>query len=217
MQTESQALGALLNGQARRLKLLLGHGEVAAQPGQHSFGRLRGGGAVVALQKLAGQRGLPHQAAVAHAHGDGGVTKSVQRIAGLTFFTRALQMHGDARQHFLRFDRLGDVVNAANFERSHQVFSLGQPGHEDDGYVRCRWRSLEAARHFKAVHTGHHGVEQDDVGQSLRGALQCGLSPGGHQHGVAGLVQSVMQHSQVVGHVIDDQHHVAVGAVQGLF
>ena len=126
-------------------------------------------------------------------------------------------MHSNARQHFLGLDRLGDIVHAADFERGHQVFGFGEPCHENDGYVRCRRRSFEAARHLKAIHTGHHGVQQDDVGQGLRGALQGGLAPGGHQHGVAGLVQRVMQHSQVVGHVVNDQHHVAVGPVQGLF
>ena len=75
---------------------------------------------------------------------------------------------------------------------------------------------LQAPGDFEAVHAGHHGVEQHDVGQGLRGALQGGLAVGGHQHGVARFVERVVQHRQVVGHVVHDQHHVAVGAVQRL-
>ena len=69
---------------------------------------------------------------------------------------------------------------------------------------------LQPPGDLEAVHARHHRVEQHDVGQRLRGALQRGLAAGGHQHGVAGLVQRVVQHRQVVGHVVDDQHDVAV-------
>ena len=60
---------------------------------------------------------------------------------------------------------------------------------------------------LEAVDARHHGVQQHDVGVGLRGALQRAGTVGGHQHGVAGLVQRVVQHGQVVGHVVDDQHH----------
>ena len=40
---------------------------------------------------------------------------------------------------------------------------------------------------------------------------------GGHQHRVAGGVQRVVQHGQVVGHVVDDQHQAGVGAVGQAF
>jgi hypothetical protein len=51
-------------------------------------------------------------------------------------------------------------------------------------------------------------------GRACAARCQRRLAAGGHQHGVAGFVQRVVQHGQVVGHVVHDQHHVAVGAVQ---
>ena len=75
-------------------------------------------------------------------------------------------------------------------------------------------QGLQPAPHLKTIHAGHHGVQQDDVGHGLRGALQGSFARRGHQHGVARFVQCVVQHGQVVGHIVHDQHHVAIGAVQ---
>jgi hypothetical protein len=112
---------------------------------------------------------------------------------------RALQVHVHARQHFLGLDRLGDVVDAARLQRRHQVLGFGQPGHEDDGNVRRGGVGLQAARHLEAVDARHHRVEQHDVGQRLRGALQRLLAAGGHQHRVARFVERVVQHRRLSG------------------
>ena len=101
-------------------------------------------------------------------------------------------MHIHAGQHFLGLDGFGDVVDGTGFQRRHQVLGLGQTRHEDDGDVRRECAGLEAARHFKTINARHHGVQQHDVGQGLRGALQRSLARAGDQHGVAGFVQRVV-------------------------
>jgi hypothetical protein len=53
--------------------------------------------------------------------------------------------------------------------------------------------------------------------EHLRGALQRAGAFGGHEHGVAGGVERVVQHGQVVGHVVHDQHQPGVGAVGQAF
>jgi hypothetical protein len=83
-----------------------------------------------------------------------------------------LHVRGHARQHLARADGLGHVVHAAGLEGGHHVLGLGQAGHEDDRDVRGGRVGLQPARHLEAVHAGHHGVEQHDVGVGLRGALQ---------------------------------------------
>ena len=87
------------------------------------------------------------------------------------------------------------------------MFGLGQAGHEDDGDGRGGGLGLQAPGHLKAVDAGHDGVQQHHVGQGLGGAADGGLAIERDQHGVAGFVQRVVQRGQVVGHVVDDQHH----------
>ena len=192
VQAESQAFGAGFDAQAGRLNQHLGVGHVAAQPGQHRLRRLRRSGTVVAQQKVARQRGLPHQFAVAQSHRDAGIPERVQRAAGLAFFTCALQVYPHAGKHFLRLDGFGHVVHPTRLQRRHQVFGLGQAGHENDRNVGRAGRGLEPARHLKTVHARHHGIQQHDVGQCLRGTLQRGFTMGSHQYGVTRFVQRVV-------------------------
>ncbi|MNV52730.1 hypothetical protein D3C71_1448370 [compost metagenome] len=237
MQAKGEAAGALLHGQARgfgqrcgqQLGGVVGQ-HMAAQPGLHRLGRPLaecGGRAVrshlakVALQQLARQRGLPDDAAVRRTHGDAGVAKRIERVARLAGLAGVLpglagcaQVHAHARHHLAGLDGLGDVVHATRLQRGHEVLGLGQARHEDDGDVRRGGRCLQAPGDFKTVHAGHHGVEQHNVGQGLRGTLQGRLAMRGDQHGVARFIQRVVQHGQVVGHIVHDQHHVAVAAVQ---
>jgi hypothetical protein len=60
----------------------------------------------------------------------------------------------------------------------------------------------------KAVHAGHQGVEQDDVGQAFARALQGGFAVGGDEHGVARFVERVVQQREVFRDVVDDQDDV---------
>ena len=81
---------------------------------------------------------------------------------------------------------------------------------------------LEPARDLETVEAGHHGVEQDHVGQRLGGARERRLAVERDQHGVAGVVERVVQRRDVVRHVVDDQHDgvvergIQVVVVQGV-
>lgn len=96
------------------------------------------------------------------------------------------------------------------------MFCFGQTGHEHNRNVRRLRHGLELARHFKTVHTGHHGIQQHNVRQGLGSTLQGRHTTERHQHGVARFIQRVMQHGQVIRHVVHDQHHITVGAVKGV-
>ena len=171
VQPKTQTLRALLDAQAWRLHLSLCIDGMLLQPVQHLLGRARRLGTAITQQQFARQRGLPHQAAIAQAHGDAGIAKSVQRIAGLTFFTRALQVHCHAGQHLFGPDGLGHIVHTTGLQRGHQVLGLGQPGHENDRDMGGARGRLEPSRHLKSVDAGHHGVQQHNVGQHLLRAL----------------------------------------------
>ena len=123
-------------------------------------------------------------------------------------------VHAHTRHHLLRFDGLGDVVHAAGFQRRNEIFRLCQARHEDDGDMRRFRHRLEALGDLKAVHAWHHGIEQHNVRHGLFRPLERGFTAGGYQHRVARFVQRVMQQGQVVGYVVNDEHHIAVGAIQ---
>ena len=223
MQPQREAARRRADRQYRRLDAIDRAREVLAQPAEHDRRRLGRAGAAIAQQQLARQSGLPDEAAFGQAHGDAGVAECIERVARLAGLLRrlpraacALQMHVHARQHFLRLDRLGDVVDAACLQRGNKVLGLGEAGHEDDRDVRSGWVGLKPARDLEAVDAGHHGVEQHDVGARLCGALQRGFSVGRDQHGVAGFVERVVQHCEVVGHVVDDQHQVGVAGQEAV-
>ena len=91
--------------------------------------------------------------------------------SGEQALARAAQVHPHTRHHFFGFDGFGDVIDPPRLQRGHQVFGLGEAGHEDDGDVGCCGGGLEAEGHLEAIHAGHHRVEQHDVGQGLRGTL----------------------------------------------
>jgi len=69
---------------------------------------------------------------------------------------------------------------------------------------------LDAATGLEAVDAGHHRIEQDQVRRDVVQPLQRRQAVGGDQHDMAALIERVGQHGQVVGHVIDDQHHVSI-------
>ncbi len=73
------------------------------------------------------------------------------RIARLARLARALDVRGDAREHLGRPYRLGDVVHAAGGESRHDVFGLGEPGHEDHRDGLGRGIGLETPGSLEAV------------------------------------------------------------------
>jgi len=68
---------------------------------------------------------LPDELAVAGAHGDSGLPEGVERATRLLHLAGVLHVRGDAREHFGRADRLGDVIRAAGGEGGDDVLGLG--------------------------------------------------------------------------------------------
>ena len=160
-------------------------------------------------QQLLRLRRRPHDLALAvdreqEAAGD------VERGARALRQPRIGQMHADARQHLLDHDRLGDVVDAAGFQPAHDVLGLGEPGHEDDRHVGKARVALEPPAGLEAVHAGHHGVEQDDVGRDLVDDAHRGRAVERHHHGHAGAVERVGEQPQRLRRVVDDERDVAL-------
>ena len=111
-----------------------------------------------------------------------------------------------ARCELDRFERLGDVVDPADFEALAQIFVSVPRGDEDHGDVRCLRLGLEAAAGLPAVHAGHHHVEQDQVrllgprkgDRALAGARDLCLA--------ADRLEAPRQELHVRDLVVDDEH-----------
>src|SRR5450830_172924 len=128
-----------------------------------------------------------------------------QHAARLRHHACSLDVSADTRHNFLRLDRLGDVVDTADFEAAHDVFGFRQPGHEYHRYVIHALDQFDAFAGLETIDAGHHGVEQDQVGGDVVEPLQRAHAVGGDQHDVAALVERIGQHGEVVGLVVDDQ------------
>ena len=204
----------VLAGEQRRLAVFAGGLLRFGQP----FDQARRGQpfrhAEIFMQQPSRQRRLPEHAAILVAQRDGGLAEGIQRAARLLHLARVLHVRGNAGQHFLRPDRLGDVIRAAGGEGGDDVFGLGQAGHEHDRNVLCAEVGLQPTGDFEAVHAGHQCVEQDHVGPALARALQRRFAVGGDQHGVAGFIQRVVQQREVFRDVVDDQDDIAVERVK---
>ena len=132
------------------------------------------------------------------AHGQQIAAGNVERGARALGQPRIGKVHADTRQHFLDHDRLGHVVDAACLQSAHDVLGFGEPRHEDDRYVGQTRIALQPFAGLESVHARHHRVEQHDVGLRAMRQLQRGLAAGGHQHGVAGLVERVVEERDVL-------------------
>ena len=73
------------------------------------------------------------------------------------------QVRPDAREHFLRLERLVDEIDGAELEPAHLLARLGQRRQKDDRDDRACARRLSACAGLEAVHLRHHDVEQDQI------------------------------------------------------
>jgi len=60
-------------------------------------------------------------------------------------------------------DGLGDVIHGPQVQAPLFVFRRRLGGEEDDGDVPAAGVQMELAGHFKAVHAGHHHVEENQI------------------------------------------------------
>ncbi len=118
------------------------------------------------VQQLLGLRRRPQQAALP-VHREQVAAGDVERGAGALRQPRIGEVHANTRDHLVDHDRLGHVVDPADFEAAHQILGLCQSGHEDDRDVGEAWNALDLPAGLEAVGTRHDRIEQDDVGRHL--------------------------------------------------
>ena len=83
---------------------------------------------------------------------------------------RDVRLH--PRQDLLELERLGDVVDAAHFERPDLVGRVGQRREEDHRHVLRAILRPEAPADLVAVHLRHGDVQQDEIGRVVLHGLK---------------------------------------------
>ncbi|MPN16090.1 hypothetical protein SDC9_163428 [bioreactor metagenome] len=122
------------------------------------------------------------------------------------------QLGAYAGQYQRRADRLGDVIHRTDIEAQLLVHFFGADGQEDHRNVRSGRLRLEPAADFVSIESGHHHVEQDQVGRRRgEGQFQRPQSVSGDAGAVMGLLQAPHDGFDGVRHVVDHQHGWAFG------
>jgi len=95
----------------------------------------------------------------------------------LALALHAPQQRPDARQQFLRAERLDQVVVRPRVQPGDAVLDLALGGeHEDGDGIR---EAAQLGADLEAVELRHHDIEQDEVGLFFEGQAQAGLAVGG--------------------------------------
>ncbi len=124
-------------------------------------------------------------------------------------------MGADAGERFVVLDGLGEVVDRAGGEGFHFVHRLGERGHEEDGHIARFGAGFQAAAGFEAVETGHHHIEEDEVGLGLRGLREGFLAVFSDHELVAGGAERLDEHAEIGGRVVDDENGFGHGGQDG--
>ena len=120
------------------------------------------------------------------------------------------QMHPYASTQFVNIDRLGEVINAAAFERMYDMLGLGQPGHENHRHMGKRCHGLEPPAGFKPIQARHHSVHQYHIGRDAHGNVQRCFATAGHQYSDPGLLERLSQETERLRGVVDQQDDVLI-------
>ena len=153
---------------------------------------------------VAARRGVDEASCLRCRPVDAAVTLDGHQMAagGIERDARALgragvaKMHADAGTQLVDVDRLGEIVDAAGFQRVHDVLGLGEAGHEDDGHLRQAGTRLDAPAGLETVHRRHDGVEKHEIGRDALDDIERGGSGCGDQHRETGMLQRVRQETQ---------------------
>ena len=105
--------------------------------------------------------------------------------------------------------RFCDVIHRAQGQALDLVIRIVECGQEDDRNILGLRVVFQARTGLEAIDTGHHYVEQDEIGLCPLGHLQCILAALGHQQFMAQPLQGAEQELQV-GRVVVDQQDGAV-------
>ncbi|MET4846215.1 hypothetical protein ABIF62_006710 [Bradyrhizobium japonicum] len=164
---------------------------------------LIGGLTVVDQQNAAAPAGVGHGAALGRLHAD--LERGDGAHAQLVGHHLQPRQRAHARDQHDVGDRLGEEIVGAGFQPAIAVGGAVERGDHHDGNVVRRRIGLETAADFKAVHVGHHHVEQDDVAFGAAGQRQrLGAVRGGHHVEIFG-GQASFEEFDVGGNVIDNQ------------
>ncbi len=118
---------------------------------------------------------------------------------------RAAQQRAHARDHFVRAERLGDVVVGAQLQPDDAVRLFGAGGEHDDRHGGRARVAAQRAADLEAVEAGQHQVEQHEIRQRPAHRRQH-LGPGMQQvHGKPGAAQAVAEQVRDVVVVFDHE------------
>ena len=117
-----------------------------------------------------------------------------------------LQVRMHPREHFLRVERLSDVIHRADLEPAHLVHGIVKRGQEQHGGLAPACVGLEPAARLVAVHAGHVHVQEDDVRLHVRQPRQRAVATGGKEHLVACPFEEGQQDAQVGGQIVHEQN-----------
>ena len=92
-----------------------------------------------------------------------------QHLAGFGRHAGAAKDRADAGQKLAHAEGLGDVVIRAQFQAGDLVGLLQAGGQQDDGGLAFL---AKCADELKAIHLGHHDIEQDEIGLLVTGGVE---------------------------------------------
>jgi hypothetical protein len=133
------------------------------------------------------------------------VIETITALPQLALEMLPRQVRGNARQHLLALDRLGDVVDGAELEARDLVGNFAPRRKKDHGGVTRVGVRLDDAAHLEAVHARHHHVEEDQVRIGLARDLDCAGAIPRREDAVAAAMQGLHQHIEVRRAVVDHQ------------
>ena len=78
----------------------------------------------------------------------------------------------NAMKKFVRIKILRNIIDRSQFQSPGLIADIAQAGDKDHEAVTRLIPRLKPAANFKAIHAGHHDIQQDQVRSSARGDLQ---------------------------------------------
>ena len=171
---------------------------------QHRRQPLIGGRPVVDQQDAPALAGIGDRAALGRLHadlerGDGAHAQLVGHHLQPRQRTHARDQHDVGH-------RFGQEIVGAGFQAADAVGRAVERGHHHDGNEMRRRIGFQPAADLKAVHVGHHDVEQHDVAFGARADRQRLGAVAGGQHVEIFRRQARFQQLHVGGNIVDDQN-----------
>lgn len=123
-------------------------------------------------------------------------------------FTRKVpdsEQRTDSGTEFKPIDRFGKEVVAASFDSFFDVPWFIEGGDDEHGDHAFGWIILDLCADFIAAHTGHHDIQQNEIGLVLFDHLHRLLAVRGHENLIALISEVGFQQFTVLLDVIGDQ------------